>query len=333
MEIIPLTAERAAEAAALLADNYRALRAAVQSLPERHEDPGAAQQPIERALAGGLGFGATESGRLVGYLAGFRIPRFKGRAHGFLVPTFGHAASGGDAARVATYRRLYSVAAEEWLRAGLYAHAVQLPAPDAAARELFFRLGFGMIVIDAVRPLPGPSPIPGERPDGTEVRRASVEDAPLLLPLARGLLDHLASAPIFLPREEPTLDEQVEWLKGDDHALWLAFADGDPVGYIRCQPTPGDVAHYVQDPKTVSITGAFVRPEVRGRGVAAALLADLLDWATTRGYARCAVDCESANAEGSGFWLQHFDPVCCSLLRRVDERAGYRHDSPTTARG
>ena len=320
MEIVPLTAALAGEAADLFAERYRATRATTPALPARQEDPSVVRPSIEWLAGLARGFAAISDGRLVGYLAGLEIPEFKGRERGLLALGFGHAAAGDDRARVAIYRRLYAVAAGEWLRAGCHTHAITLPADDAAAREVFFRLGFGMLVIDAVRPLPGDSPLVGPRPVGVEVRRATVADAPLLLPLAHGLSDHLSGSPIFLPHEEGTLAEQAEWLEKEGHALWLAFVDGEPVGYIRCQPAPDDVSFHVQDPGTVSVTGAFVRPEHRSRGVAACLLAELLDWATARGYPRCAVDCESANLEGSGFWLRHFAPVCYSLIRRVDER-------------
>ena len=33
-----------------------------------------------------------------------------------------------------------------------------------------------------------------------------------------------------------------------------------------------------------------------------------------------SVDFEAANQLARGFWLQHFQPICHSLLRKVDER-------------
>ena len=74
------------------------------------------------------------------------------------------------------------------------------------------------------------------------------------------------------------------------------------------------------DPTTIDVTGAYLKPEARGRGTADALLGKLLDWARERGYARCAVDFESANPTASRYWPRHFTPVCHSLIRRLDER-------------
>jgi GNAT superfamily N-acetyltransferase len=288
-------------------------------LPASKALPDGVRPHIERLADAGHGFAAIEDGRLVGYLAGIRIPGFKGHATGFLATDFGHAALGDSAARVSTYRKLYSVAAEQWLIADVLTHAITIPANDSAARELFVRLGFGMLVIDAVRPLPG-QPIAARCRSEVQIVRAGVADAPLLMPLAAGLADHLRRSPIFLRHEAPTLAEQIDWLRNDGQALWIALEDGEPLGFIQCEPTPSDVAWHVQDSGTVSITGAFVKPECRGSGIADRLLAILLEWATARGYQRCAVDCESANHEGCDFWLRHFEPVCYSYIRRVDDR-------------
>jgi GNAT superfamily N-acetyltransferase len=70
----------------------------------------------------------------------------------------------------------------------------------------------------------------------------------------------------------------------------------------------------------VAITGAYVLPEFRGKGVAEALLDTLLAWAKAQGKTTCSVDFESSNGYAAGFWLRYFKPVCYSLLRRVDPR-------------
>jgi hypothetical protein len=48
-----------------------------------------------------------------------------------------------------------------------------------------------------------------------------------------------------------------------------------------------------------------------------------LDWAQSTGYERCAVDFEPQNLAGARFWLKHFQPVCYSLIRHVDERIAW----------
>ena len=50
------------------------------------------------------------------------------------------------------------------------------------------------------------------------------------------------------------------------------------------------------------------------------LLAKALEWARTKENERCAVDFEPQNIQAAQFWLKHFEPVCYSMIRHVDER-------------
>ena len=96
---------------------------------------------------------------------------------------------------------------------------------------------------------------------------------------------------------------------------WLAFRDGDPVGFLRFETTVEGASDVVRSGTTVAISGAFVRPAHRELGVATTLLdAALRDYAG-RGFTRCSVDFESYNPEATSFWLRYFDPVCYSMVR------------------
>jgi GNAT superfamily N-acetyltransferase len=70
----------------------------------------------------------------------------------------------------------------------------------------------------------------------------------------------------------------------------------------------------------MNITGAYALPEVRGTGVATALLAWLIDWLREHGYERCGVDFESFNYTARNFWLKHFTAYTMGVVRRIDER-------------
>ena len=85
-------------------------------------------------------------------------------------------------------------------------------------------------------------------------------------------------------------------------------------------PANEDVCTLIVDEQTTSIYGAFTKENVRGKGVATALLNHALERAREAGYRRCAVDFESMNLEGARFWLRYFSPVCFSLLRHIDAR-------------
>ena len=99
-----------------------------------------------------------------------------------------------------------------------------------------------------------------------------------------------------------------------------ALSDEDVVAYFA-RTLDDDACGIIMDEGTASITGAYAVPGVRRQGVATALLRACVAWAAERGYARCAVDFESANIEANRFWRLHFAPVCYSLMRCVDEAA------------
>ena len=84
-------------------------------------------------------------------------------------------------------------------------------------------------------------------------------------------------------------------------------------------PANVDACTIIHDEKTTSIVGAFTTESVRGGGIATALLNRSLEWARSDGYERCAVDFEPMNPLATRFWLRHFQPVCYTLIRHVDE--------------
>jgi len=324
LRIIPFTAEHVDAASALFAAAYRKVRFGSSLLPERHEDPNSVRRFLADLAAGSVfGFeaapsvAALEGDRLVGFLAAFALPSFFGDRPGVICPIWANAATGVN--RHEAYQWMYAQASTEWIRRGYLAHAIQLFPSDLVVSDLFFRAGFGMQVVDALRPIDGLD----VTPIGTEVtiRQATRDDLPAIVAMADDLVDYLAAGPILshTPRRA-TLESYGRWMDRRDAIFWLAEHDGLPIAYMRSEPPTPDVSFLVHDPATLSISGAWTNPEWRGRGVATMILAEILRWGDAHGYARCSVDFESANIHGSRLWLGHFEPVTYSLLRKVDER-------------
>jgi GNAT superfamily N-acetyltransferase len=214
---------------------------------------------------------------------------------------------------------MYAEASTEWIRRGYLAHAVQLFPSDLVVSDLFFRAGFGMQVVDALRPIDGLDVTPTG--GGVRIRQATRDDLPAIVAMADDLVDYLGAGPILshTPRRA-TIESYGRWMERRDAVFWLAEHEGQPIAYLRSEPPTPDVSFLVHDPGTLSISGAWTNPEWRSRGVATMILAEILRWGQEHGYVRCAVDFESANNYGSRLWLGHFEPVTYSLLRKVDER-------------
>jgi len=167
-------------------------------------------------------------------------------------------------------------------------------------------------------------PEPARSTAPVDVRRGGPGDVNVLTPLALGLERHLSASPAYLPHViEGGRGDWERWIADETHSLWLAFQEGEAVGYLRFEPSEGLVLPTASD-KTVAITGAFTREDVRGRGVGRVLLRRGFEWARSEGYTHCSVDFESANLLGSRFWLDSgFTPVVHSLMRRVDPRLAW----------
>ena len=325
MDVVPLSRAHLESAAQLFSDDYRRARASLPALPPRHESPEGALRMISELAGRAPGVAALEDGVVRGYMLGMPIPSFFGNQKGAYVPIWAHAAGGGGRTRL--YRAMYASLAAKWVDAGYLNHAITIYADDSEAREAFYWNCFGLQVVDAIRPL---DPVAAELPPGVGARMAGADDAAALVPLSEGLYRHIASSPILFPLFR-LLDAESwsEWLSKDGHSLWLAWAGGEAIGYIRLEPPTYDVAYVVHDPKTIAISGAYVRPEWRRRGVAEGILASAVEWAREAGYERISVDFEAANQHARGFWMGHFAPICHSLLRKVDERILWgRTDSP-----
>jgi GNAT superfamily N-acetyltransferase len=175
-----------------------------------------------------------------------------------------------------------------------------------------------MIAADAVRDLQ-----PAQGPDtDVEIRRAGPQDVEQVMALNEALARYLAASPTFLADTEQRDRAYYQaWLQDPKKTVWLAYDGGKAVAYLGLGPASENASTIIRDEKTTSIFGAFAEEQARGQGVATALLNRSLAWARGAGYGRCAVDFEPMNPLASRFWLRHFEPVCYTLVRPVDEQA------------
>jgi GNAT superfamily N-acetyltransferase len=312
LRIVSLRDQHQEEAANLVATRHRREHDQVPVLPGRFDDAAAVLPPLRRLADRSPGVVAVEGDRLVGILVGMVLPEFKGM-RSIYVPEWSHTATGDRRRRV--YEEMYAQLAAQWAADGCLLHAITVLAHDREAFDGWNWLGFGMLVVDAVRDL---TPVEAE-PSDVDVWRADAEDVETAMAFDRALSDYLAQPPTFLLGGEP-MDraEHVAWLEDSDRALWVASRNGEPVAVIGLEPSNPTAAATPQDDETVSVTRAFTQPSMRGRDIGTVLLARAIEWARAAGYVRCAVDFESANVLGSRFWLRHFEPVCYSLMRVIE---------------
>lgn len=304
------TSEHIKAAEEIVRRDYEEARRRISSLP-----PVIGIPSLLPYAENGLGVTAFEGETLVGFLC--CVPPFPHAFHstdavGVFSPMGANGAVIGD--RAAIYAQLYQAAGRKWAAAGASSHAVCLYACDDEAQRQFFRYGFGLRCMDAIRPLEEADPAPvSELP----MKELSYEEIVETLPLAHALDVHMAASPTFLLRPS---DTKTEYLKGikQSHARLFAAYDGEKI--VAFFKTQRDGETFICDgPGYLHITGAFCLPEYRGKGINAALLHFVRQRLKRDGTVLLGVDFESINPAADRFWSRHFDVYTHSVVRRIDE--------------
>jgi GNAT superfamily N-acetyltransferase len=316
-EIVAFRSDHLAGATALWAGRYRAQRQCTPRLPAKYEDASVILPLLDNLSGQAPGVVTIRNGRVIGFLLGFLLDGFRGKRSAYS-PEWANTADAEDSRQL--YQEMYTALSARWVANGRFTHVISVLSHETEALDALHWLGFGMTAVDATREL---SPIREARDDVT-IRRAQPADAERISALSEAVQHHLAAPPVFLPFIDSEGREYYEHLLSDPaNALWLAYREGEATGYLRIGPASSDACQIIRDAGTTSITGAFTRADVRGQGIGTALLDRGLHWARSAGYQRCAVDFEPQNIPGARFWLKHFQPVCYSLIRHVDERIAW----------
>lgn len=300
------------DAANLFVENYRKERLATSVLPALMENPVWVAQKLTALMATCSGVAVLKDGQLVGYLGWFLVNGFRGTGRkGAYVPEWGHVCV--EENKPTIYQAMYRAAAEEWAEAGCQVHALTLLAHDHTAEKAWYWNGFGLTVVDAIRPS---QPLDISEPTHLTIRKATSQDAISLTELDAEHWTHYPRSPVFMaPATGRDADANVAFLSRPKNSVWMAFDGEVPAGFIRFEGYDFDSVAILETEEGVQITGAYVRPAYRGQKVAVALLDTALRAYQAHGLQYCAVNFESFNPEATAFWMKYFEPVCFSVVR------------------
>ena len=215
------------DAAGLLARRHAAHREAEPSLPAAYERTEVARAEIEELLAAGAsGALATRTGTAVGFMLGRHRPDPTWGANVWVEPA-GHGADEPEAVR-----DLYALAAARWVEEGRNAHYAVVPTHDPALVDAWFRVGFGLQHVHALRDAP-PEPLTVV-PPGVVIRRPTRDDIEALAELDLSLPAHQELSPVFSTAPPPSLEQaRTEWAEDFDNPAFATFVgevDGRVVG-------------------------------------------------------------------------------------------------------
>ena len=311
MIITDFTADHIEAAVQLAKQNYEDERGFVPALPPVDRLP-----DLNPYAENGLGVVAFEGGTMIGFLCS--VPPFKNAfrstdATGVFSPMGANGAIGENRAKI--YARLYQAAGEKWVRAGASSHAVCLYAHDREVQEQFFRYGFGLRCVDAIR---GMDEIIVKPCEGYSFSELASKEILEILPLENMLDESYVDSPFFMFRAKES--EAVFLKKYEDFQSVYVTAkyEGQIVAFVRAEL---DGENFIcNTPGYLHVKGAYCLPEHRGKGLNQKLLSMLMQKLKTKGYTRLGVDFESLNPPAYGFWLKYFDAYTHSVVRRIDEK-------------
>lgn len=312
MQFKIISEEHTEEALKLVLDAYKEEREMIEYLPNVDYST-ILKEKIQNLFKNGLGIVALANGKVIGFIVGYEIQEFWGKCKGIYCPLFGHGAIKEN--RKVIYQQLYKKAAEIWVEQEIMQHAITLYVQDEITLETWFRLGFGMRCVDGIREVASIN----YKKSGITIKKAKLSDVPSLAGIDQKHNKYYRSSPLFMHvEEENSIEHLTKWLNEDNHHLWIAYNGNQIIGYMRIEPT-GE-SFIVEDKDVMNITGAYVDPIHRGKGIGACLLDSIQNWLASNNYSLCGVDYESFNISGSRFWEKHFTPYTYSLVRRMDER-------------
>lgn len=315
IHIEPLGPERADEAAAMFTGEFGRLRQTFPMLAPDLQDAARVAELLNHMH--GRSLAAVEDGQLVGFLTWWEVDGFRGAPRrGAYVPEWGYGARAGRRAEI--YRALYRPAAAQWVSRGCTVHAITLLAGDEEAQAAWFWNGFGLAVVDAVRPVTPLDPAPR---CSLSIRRANVDDAAALSELDAEHVQHYVAPPVFMaPPNADSAATFAEFIQRPKNSVWLVLDETEPgqailAGFMRFTGYDFDAVAVLQSDSAAFCNGAYVRSAYRGRGAGPALLQAALTHYANLGLNGLFVNFESFNPEAASFWPRYFYPTCLSMMR------------------
>jgi len=312
MQIVDFTTSHIEQAAGIALQNYETERGFISALP-----PIDAVPVLTPFVENGLGVAAFDGDKMLGFLCCWNP---WDNAFGITGLRHVYSPMGANGTipenRAKIYARLYQAAAAKWVGIGAASHGICLYAHDKEGQAQFFKYGFGMRTVDAIRGMDEVAAPPCDEYAFSELMEKDIFD---VLPLEALHLKGYIDSPFFMYREPCGEAEFVKEYQRYQSIYFVAKYDDQIVAYIRAEL---DGETFIQDtPGYLHCKGLYCLPEHRGRGVNQVLLNMLTQKIKALGYTRLGTDFESFNPSGSGFWSKYFDAYAYGVVRRIDENA------------
>jgi GNAT superfamily N-acetyltransferase len=293
---------------------YKNLLHNSHGMPHKYLDLKINHQMIEWLFENYEGVVTLRDDQLIGYLGGMIVPHFKSSHTGIYTPEWGHALMDGEANHM--YDQMLNELSKHWGEVHYAVHSIAFLKQQQATINQMFWNGYGMFLIDAVRPV-----FADEPSFSYQIREANVYDWDQLVDLIEANHHYLTNYPTYSLLDLNKCIEELEEDLQDPHVhLWVVEIRKELVGFIKTVEDSKESCNIVRDRKTLMIESVFVKEEHRKQGIGKAMLRHINDWAYEEKFERLSVNFESANKDARKFLLNYFEPICYTLIRYLDDR-------------
>lgn len=309
--LVPFTQEYLQPATELFVESYQYEQEHSPLLPARVIDQPQWIYGMLQSKLANPGVAVTEQDHLLAYMVTGGQFQWKGQ-QAAIVPEYCHSAS--VTKKRELYQRMYMYLAQEWVNQHIHLHLIGHFAHDTILQETLYQLGFGAIVAERLRDC--------SAVDERHHLAIGVEqDASKLTTLQTEHNRYYPKAPIFIQKptekQEVLADLETHAQQGD--VFFVYYEQQEPCGYmIVGESTIGGEGLLLEQTNTAQIKSAYVRAEMRGKGIGTALLQRVIEWSQHQGYERVFVEHETANVYGGNFWCRYFDPYLYFSMRYID---------------
>lgn len=272
---------------------------------------------IERLFESGIGRIAFQNDEPVGFLAFSQIFDTGNGRMGATSPLYGYGIRNEDRGKVIGH--LFQAAAAEIcekhagsLRINVYAH-------DTDVLNMYIMSAFSMDTTDVI----GNTSIEIPSADRKDYIFAELDRKQVLeyrtdvIELYRNLINHLRVSPIFYPCNGfLPIEDRFEDFLSEDMRIFAAFQNNQLIGMIDSEPT--DIEFAKTDSQAIGMGDVFIKPDYRGRGLGAALLAFANNRIRESGIDRVFVTHGTINPTARGFWDKYFMNYSYAMTRRIE---------------
>ena len=266
-----------------------------------------------KSLVENPGVAVLENGRLIAFmLTGYYFP-FKGQG-AVQVPEYCHASILENKEEL--YRLMYMNLAGEWAKNGKHIHIIGHFAHDSVLKEVLFQIGFGAFLSERLRDF---TPVKLKN----EVPIIEEREYQKLVDLHLEHYRYYPESPIFIfhGHNSDTIKTDLQHHAEQGDVFLVCYSQDIPTGYFIVGGSTtkvGSEGFLLRETNTAQIKAAYVKPDMRRKGIGAALLQHAINWSQENGFDRLFVEHESANYYGGKFWNKHFDPYLYFSLRYID---------------